>query len=215
MQGLGITIDKVELNRDLNVATVFWQSDADFEKAHNAIETVRPHIKRLFAKKTSHLKYSPDLRFIKKETYDHLHKADNFDLQVTEMQLNLQESEKTATKVMDTLYYLRTPLSVEEKQELKEQGFIKIVEPKTMIESLRATVEEVNYKNLTRAMEPSLRVSDEVLIRTNFLPEEEVSEAEEPINPTREEYDEDCDEDLEDQIPSKGKRKGKKKNLNL
>lgn len=68
---MNIHADEVEMTRDLMHAKVFWTTfGSEPQSAYEEIQRLHPHIRRLFAKRTSHLKFSPSLKFIRKELKD-------------------------------------------------------------------------------------------------------------------------------------------------
>jgi len=71
LKELNIHAEEVEMTRDLMSAKVFWTTfSRDPQQAYDEIQSYLPHIRRLFAKRTSHLKFSPALKFVRKEMKD-------------------------------------------------------------------------------------------------------------------------------------------------
>jgi ribosome-binding factor A len=142
---LGISIEEVQLNRDLSVATIFWQSiDATFDQAFAELEKIKPHIRRLFAQKTSFLKFSPALNFVKREVAEQIEEAQNFDILVTEAQVNLDEGAAAAKKVREQLYLSRQRMSKQDKFERENQS--RLSAGGAMVQNILADLDEWNRR---------------------------------------------------------------------
>ena len=114
LDGFGVIIEDVAVNRELSSATIFWQSSHyDIQEVYDALKKLQPQIRKEFAKMTSSLKISPNLVFIKKDTVENIERAQELRTQLLAKRKEILSGETAAKEYQEHLQFMNSPLSPE------------------------------------------------------------------------------------------------------